>query len=151
MEITYTDGTNRDFICLCRELDDHFNRLAGGEENRKEYVQHNLLSDIHDVFVIYESNTPVGCAAFKYYSEGIAEVKRVYIKPGFRGRGLSKMLMDTVEQKAREEGYKTLILETGKSFDEAVGLYSGIGYTVIDNYGQYRCMPESVCMQKDIS
>ncbi|GAB1359595.1 hypothetical protein MASR1M31_13810 [Porphyromonadaceae bacterium] len=58
--------------------------------------------------------------------------------------------MDALELKAIEKGYKSLILETGRPLSTAIQLYQSRGYHVIQNYGQYECMGESVCMQKDL-
>lgn len=59
--------------------------------------------------------------------------------------------MKAAEVKAAEKGYNNLILETGRILNEAVNLYQNIGYTIIENYGQYKDLPESVCMRKKIA
>lgn len=146
--LVYTDGCNLDFIHLCNQLDDNLNKLVGGETQRSQYIQYNGLSDIHDVFVLYENGKPIGCASFKEYEPEIAEVKRVFVHDDYRGRGLSKILMQGVEQKAIQLGYKELILETGDALVAAHGLYCSLGFNVIPNYGQYTDMKESVCMRK---
>lgn len=148
--IQYTNGNSQDFIRLCQLLDESLNELVGGEEQRKEYNQYNKLDHIHDVILICENDTPVACGAFKYYEEGVAEVKRVFVRKEFRGQGISKLIMQQLEEKAREQGFDSLILETGKPLTAAIGLYSSLGYQVIDNYGQYKNLPMSVCMLKDI-
>ncbi len=148
--IQYTNGNNQDFIRLCQLLDESLNELVGGEEQRKEYNQYNKLDHIHDVILICDNDTPVACGAFKYYEEGVAEIKRVFVRKEFRGQGISKLLMQQLEEKAGEQGYDSLILETGKPLAAAIGLYSSLGYQVIDNYGQYKNLPLSVCMLKDI-
>lgn len=151
MEIINTDGNNRAFIELSHLLDDYLNNLVGGEENRSEYLQYNTLNDIHDVILAYDNNNPIGCASFKHYDEGIAEVKRVFIKKEYRGKGVSKHIMRLLEQRAVDKGYSKLILESGTSLVEAMGLYYKIGYMIIENYGQYRDMGDSVCMGKALS
>lgn len=55
-----------------------------------------------------------------------------------------------IENKAKEKGCKRLILETGKLLKHAIGLYTSLGYKIIENYGQYKNMPLSICMSKDI-
>lgn len=150
MELIYTDGSSADFIFLCSMLDAYLNALAGGEENRAEYVPLNKLDDIRDAFVLYDGALPVGCASFKEYEEGVAEIKRVYVRDEYRGQGLSRMLMQAVEEKAKQKSYRSLILETGKPLVSAVALYTNMGYTAIPNYGPYACMGESVCMRKDL-
>lgn len=145
--IIYSNGNNPDFVDLCKQLDNYFNEV-NGVEKQEGYNQYNTLSDIADVWIAYEDNAPVGCAAFKQYEDKVAEVKRVFVKPEYRGKGISKELMKAVEGKALEKEYKSLILETGKNFKAAIGLYQSMGYTVIENFGQYKNMPNSVCMQK---
>ncbi|MDE7445290.1 MAG: GNAT family N-acetyltransferase [Lachnospiraceae bacterium] len=150
MRIEYTDGRDRNFIELCHELDDFLNEIVGGEENRTEYLQYNKLDDIHDVIVAYENDVPVGSASFKKYDDECAEVKRVFVKKEYRGRGISNILMKMLEERAREKGFKYFILESGEPLVSAMALYRKSGYKVIPNYGQYVDMEESVCMKKKL-
>ena len=148
MRYAHTDGTNKDFIELCHGLDDFLNELVGGEENRAEYIPYNTLDDIHDVIVAYDDDMPVGCASFKKYDDKSAEVKRVFIKEEYRGRGVSKELMERLEEKGRSKGYTYFILESGDPLVAAMALYRSIGYEVIPNYGQYKDMPDSGAMSR---
>ena len=150
MTFEHTDGTNKDFVGLCHELDAYLNDIVGGEENRAEYIPYNSLDDIHDAFVVYDGEQAVGCAAIKRYDDESAEVKRVFIREEYRGQGISKRLMELLEQTAREQGYSSLILESGEILAEAMALYRRIGFQVIPNYGPYADMPESVCMKKKL-
>ena len=150
MEFIYTDGRNDDFVMLCHKLDEYLNEIVGGEKQRKEYVQYNALEDIHDVILIYDDKRPIACAGFKLYDGDIAEVKRVFLTTEYRGKGISKQLMSALEDKAKRKGYSSLILETGRPLTSAMGLYQKIGYRIVDNYGQYKEMRESICMRKDI-
>ncbi|MBD5548380.1 MAG: GNAT family N-acetyltransferase [Lachnospiraceae bacterium] len=150
MRIEYTDGRDRNFIELCHELDDFLNEIVGGEENIAEYLQYNKLDDIHDVVVAYENDVPVGSASFKKYDDECAEVKRVFVKKEYRGRGISNILMKMLEERAREKGFKYFILESGEPLVSAMALYRKSGYKVIPNYGQYVDMEESVCMKKKL-
>ena len=151
MKFIYSDGRNDDFVMLCHKLDEYLNEIIGGEKQRKEYVQYNALEDIHDVILIYDDKRPIACAGFKLYDGDIAEVKRVFLIAEYRGKGISKLLMSALEDKAKRQGYSSLILETGKPLTSAMGLYQKIGYRIVDNYGQYKDMRESICMRKDIS
>jgi len=148
MNFIYTDGSNSDFIELCHSLDCYLNEIAGGEENRSQYIQYNALDDINDVILVYKNGEPVGCAGFKYYDNETAEVKRVFVKMEYRGNGISKQLMELLENRARGKGFDKLILESGEPLVEAMGLYYAIGYKIIENYGQYENMLESICMEK---
>ena len=150
MRFEYTDGNNKDFIELCHGLDDFLNELVGWEENRAEYIPYNQLDDIHDVIIAYDDDIPVGSASFKKYDDGCAEVKRVFIKQEYRGKGISNTLMELLENAARKQGYHYLILESGEPLVAAMALYRKIGYKVIPNYGQYKDMPDSICMRKEL-
>lgn len=150
MKLIETNGEDKNFIMLCQMLDDNLNELVGGEKQRQQYKQYNLLKDIRNVFLLYDNETPIGCASFKKYSDDIAEVKRVFVKKEYREKGFSKLLMETLEAKAIEKGFHSLILETGIVLTAAQGLYQKLGFHIIDNYGQYADMKESVCMQKAI-
>ena len=150
MRFVYTDGGSLDFMELCHELDDFFNELVGGEENRAEYIPYNQLDDIHNVVVAYDDDIPVGSASFKKYDDECAEVKRVFVKEEYRNKGIANELMELLENTAREQGYRYLILESGAPLVAAMALYRKIGYKVIPNYGQYREMPNSICMKKEL-
>lgn len=150
MKYIYTDGSNSDFIELCQSLDGFLNELVGGEENRAEYIPYNQLEDIHDVIVAYDNDVPVGSAGFKKYDDECAEVKRVFVKKEYRGKGISNKLMELLENVARKQGYRYLILESGEPLVAAMALYRKIGYKVIPNYGQYEDMPDSICMKKEL-
>lgn len=150
MRFMYTDGGNKAFIKLCHMLDDFLNELVGGEQNRAQYIPYNKLDNIHDVIIAYDGEVPIGCASFKTYDEYSAEVKRVFIKREYRGQGISKTLMSMLEERARKQGYKYLILESGEPLVAAMALYRNIGYKVIPNYGQYKDMSESICMRKEL-
>ena len=150
MRFIYTDGSNSDFIELCHCLDEFLNGLVGGEENRAEYIPYNQLDDIHDVIIAYDAANPVGSASFKKYDDECAEVKRVFVKQEYRGKGISSKLMELLENDAREQGYHYLVLESGEALVSAMALYRKIGYKIIPNYGQYKDMPNSICMKKKL-
>ncbi len=107
MQFEYTDGCNEDFVELCHGLDNFLNELVGGEENRAAYVPYNKLDDIHDVILAYDNDIPVGSASFKKYDDECAEVKRVFIKEEYRGRGISNKLMELLEDLARKKDINT--------------------------------------------
>ena len=150
MRFVYTDGSSLDFMELCHELDDFLNELVGGEENRAEYILYNQLDDLHNVIVAYDDDIPVGSVSFKKYDDECAEVKRVFVKEEYRNKGIANELMELLENTAREQGYRYLILESGAPLVAAMALYRKIGYKVIPNYGQYREMPNSICMKKEL-
>lgn len=148
MNVKYTDGSNEDFITLCHQLDVYLNDLVGGEANRAQYIRYNALLDIHDVWVAYLDHCPVGCASYRKISSDVAEIKRVYVHAACRCRGIAKHLIAELETYARQQGYRKLLLETGRPLVAATQLYQRLGYVQVDRYGPYVDMPESICMEK---
>lgn len=79
---------------------------------------------------------------------GTAEVKRVYVAPAFRGRGLSRALMNAAEDTARASGVRHLILESGLMQPESLGLYLRLGYDPVEPFGVFSDDPGSRCFGK---
>lgn len=104
------------------------------------------------MLLVREDGAPVACGALRDASAeqgpGTVEIKRLYVVPGARGRGLSRLAMAELEARARELGYRRLILETGVMQPEAIGLYLALGYDPIEGYGEYRDEPASRCFGK---
>lgn len=150
LRFEYTNGSSENFIALCHSLDDFLNEIAGGEENRAAYISHNKFDDIHNVIIVYDNDLPIGCVSYQKYDDNCAEVKRAFIKPEYRGKGISHHMMELLENLVQEKGYRYLILESGGPLKAAIALYQARGYEVIPNYGPYENMPDSVCMRKEL-
>ena len=89
-----------------------------------------------------------GCGALRDaggYGPGYGELKRMFVRPAFRRRGLSRLVLVELERIARERGLARLILETGVRQHEAIGLYRSAGYRRIAGYGPYATEVRSVC------
>ncbi|MHB8127381.1 MAG: GNAT family N-acetyltransferase [Mobilitalea sp.] len=146
--ILYTDGKNDDFIQLTKQLDQEFNDRFGLEQ--KQFDEFNTLEDIHDVILLYEDMNPIACGSFKQYDADTAEIKRVFVRKEYRGKGLSKLLLLALEGEGKKKGFQYFILETGKPLVEALASYKSMGYRVIPNYEPYIGIEISVCMKKQI-
>jgi putative acetyltransferase len=150
MIYAFTNGQDDDFVSLCALLEESLEETVGAALQRSKYKRFNALEKIKDAVVAYNGSEPVACGGFRYFEDSVAEVKRVFVKKEYRGRGISKRLMEMLECRALERGFKTLILETNSLLEPAVRLYEGLGYAVIDSYGPYKEMRESVCMRKEL-
>lgn len=91
----------------------------------------------------------VGCGAIVIKSN-CGEIKRMYVRPQARGRGVARQLMEALEAKAVENGCRTFMLETGPTQPEALALYKRMGYRCRGPFGDYPDDPFSVFMQKDV-
>lgn len=149
------DGSNEDFINNCRLLDIDLDKRVGKEIQRDKYNKYNQLDKIHYAMVAYEGKAAVGAGAIREYEYGdivnAIELKRIYVKDEFQGKGIGTKLVLELINWAKELGYKKLILETGELLKESCHVYRKVGFEVIDNYGPYVNMPESLCMMKDLS
>lgn len=95
-------------------------------------------ADVGVVLVAREADgTAVGCGALRELEPGVAELKRMYVIPAARGRGLSRRILAALEAAALERGWTTLRLETGTRQPEAVRLYESAGYRAIPAFGAY--------------
>ncbi len=81
--------------------------------------------------------TPVGCGALRRLDAGVAEIKRMYVVPAARRRGLARTLLTALEAEAAGRGWTTLRLEVGPAQPDAVALYTGAGYRPIAAFGNY--------------
>jgi len=81
-----------------------------------------------------DGDTVVGCGAVRRLEPGVGEVKRMWIDPGARGRGLGRRLLAALEGRARDRGYDRLRLDTHEVLVEAIGLYEAQGYRRIGRY-----------------
>jgi putative acetyltransferase len=143
-----TSSGNADFQALVTLLDEDL-AIRDGDEHAF-YNQFNKIDNIRNAVVCYLDKKPVGCGAFREYGPGKAEIKRMFVLPGYRGRGIGLNILQELELWALELNYRECVLETGKKQPEAIGLYQKAGYRIIPGYGQYKNVENSVCMTKPI-
>ena len=148
IEIIRTNSEDADFIDLVKQLDADLAKRDG--DDHPFYAQFNKIDAIKYAVVAYEDERPVGCGAIKEFSAGTMEVKRMYVIPGSRGKGIAARILEALENWAAELSYKKCVLETGKKQPEAIHLYKKNGYGPIPNYGQYANVENSLCFEKKL-
>lgn len=141
-----TTSTNPDFQKIVAALDKDLS-IRDGEEHFF-YAQFNKIDLIKHAIVAFEDETPVGCGAIKEYNAETMEIKRMYVVPAERGKGVAAVILKELENWAAELNYTRCILETGKKQPEAIALYQKSRYQVISNYGQYQNVENSICFEK---
>jgi putative acetyltransferase len=93
---------------------------------------------------------PAGCGGLRRIADDTAEIKRMYVEPGARCRGLGRKILEELESAARGLGYRKVRLETGVRQPEAIQLYETAGYQRIPPYGEFSGSPLSICFEKSI-
>ncbi|MFC7340965.1 GNAT family N-acetyltransferase [Saccharopolyspora griseoalba] len=148
---------------------DHPDSVRLIEELQQEYVDRYGEPDLTPVdpaefappeglFMLgYLDGRPVASGGWRVHGsdepgfrESDAELKRMYIVPGERGKGLARRMLSELESSAALAGRKRLVLETGTRQPEAIGLYASSGYTETAKFGVYRDDPLSRCFAKEL-
>ena len=143
-----TNSDDIDFINLVALLDQDL-AIRDGEDHAF-YNQFNKTDKIKHAVVYYENDIPVGCGAFREKESDKTEIKRMYVHPDHRKKGIASAVLKELEIWAKEAGYTYTILETGKNQPEAINLYQKQDYTIIPNYPPYEAIDNSVCMKKTL-
>ena len=109
------------------------------------------VADGQGAFLIaFRSGNPVGCGAVRRIEARTGEIKRMYVVPTERGRGVGRAILNALEFEAQALGAARLLLETGVRQSEALALYERAGFLRIAPFGEYVASPLSVCMAKEI-
>jgi ribosomal protein S18 acetylase RimI-like enzyme len=86
------------------------------------------------IILCYEKNEPIGCIALRKFEGDTCEMKRLYLRPEARGKGIGRVLANKIIEKAKQFGYKKMQLDTLETMKEAIALYKSIGFKVIAPY-----------------
>lgn len=143
-----THSGDADFRMLIKELDNDLRELNG--DIMDVYDGHNVIDQIDTVVIAYQGDLPAGCGCFKKYGDNTVEIKRMYVRPNARGKGISKMILNELEAWAKSLGFAYVVLETGSKQQQALGLYNRAGYVNIPAYPPYIDLPDSICFKKSL-
>jgi len=134
---------------LIKELEAHLAPQYPDESRHGLSVQ-QLLDQGVDFFVVRVDGAPAGCGGILIVGDEYGELKRMYVRPGFRGQGLGARLLDHLIDVARSRGVPLLRLETGIHQRAAIALYEAAGFRRCPPFGPYRDDPLSPCYEKAI-
>ena len=151
MEATITTERpdTADARALIDELEAHLATLYP-RESRHGYSVEKLLAQGVAFFLVRDNGTPVGCGGIQLFGTDYGELKRMYVRPQFRGLGFAKLMLDHLADYARSRGVRLLRLETGIHQHAAIGLYERAGFQSIPPFGECRDDPVSKFYEKRI-
>ncbi len=137
-------------IALINELDAYQDTLYPPES--RHYLDLDHLKQANTIFVVARTlgARAVGCGAIVLHSR-YGEVKRMYVHPESRGRGIARQILEVLESAALSRGCQELMLETGPHQPAALAFYGRSGYRLRGPFGAYTDDPLSVFMQKSLS
>ena len=117
------------------------------EELKVIHVQYNLPKGC--LMMVYDDDKAIGCAAIREFENATAELKRMYLKPEYRGHKIGKTLLELMIMKAKELGYTKIRLDTLPQMKKALQLYKKFGFIEIDSY-RFNPVEGTVYMEKEI-
>jgi putative acetyltransferase len=135
---------------LVEELEEHLAAFYPAESRHGLSVE-RLIAEQVAFFVVRVDGAPAACGGVKLVGREYGELKRMYVRPAFRGRGLARLLIDRLAEHARAAGSGLLRLETGVHQRAAIALYEGVGFRRIPPFGPYREDPLSMCFEMPIA
>jgi len=140
-----------DAMQLITELDAHLAGHAYPQESRHAFSIEKLVREGVAFFVTRYEGNPAGCGGVKLFGREYGEIKRMYVRPDYRGLGLGKAMLNRLAEYAQERQVNVLRLETGIYQTEAIGLYEGSGFQRRPPFGEYKVDPMSVYFEKTIA
>jgi putative acetyltransferase len=136
---------------LIGALDEHLAGRYAPEQRFGPNLKPEQLASGQGAFVLARAGQEaVGCGALRRLDPETGEVKRMYVEPRWRGRGVARRILDRLEAAAEDLGIARLVLETGVHQVEAIALYRRTGFTEVACWGEYASSSTSVCFEKRI-
>lgn len=149
VRIVAVDPKDAAAVDLIQALDSETQRRYPGEPVFG--IDAERFIDRGGVFLLgFVAGSPVACGALRPIDDGVFEVKRMYVRDEFRGRGLSRLMFNKLELMARDAGCRVLRVETGYKQPEALGLYRSVGFSETQRFGPYVENEYSVCFAKRV-
>jgi ribosomal protein S18 acetylase RimI-like enzyme len=148
-----------DVVALTADVQAHYRVLYGGPGDESVVEAADFEAPTGHFVVGYLDGVPVAMGGWRRLgdrpglpSPNAAEIKRMYVAPSARGRGLSRVVLAELEASARAAGLDWLVLETGQPQTSAIGLYRASGYTEIDGtpYGHYLGEPDAIHLGRSL-
>ena len=147
--ITAEPPNTADAITLISELEAHLGPLYP-KTSRHGYSVEKLMEQGVAFFVTRRDGVLAGCGGIELFGAEYGEIKRMYVRPQFRGLGLAQLMLNHLAAYAQERNVHLLRLETGIYQKEAIALYERMGFQRISRFGPYKEDPLSRFYEKPI-
>ena len=138
-----------DAVALITELEATLEPLYP-QESRHGLSVARLIEESVPFFVLRADGIAAGCGGVKLFGTEYGEIKRMYIRPVYRGMGFAKQMLNHLIDYAQAQGVSLIRLETGVHQREAIGLYNRMGFRRVGPFGDYRADPLSLFYEKSI-
>jgi GNAT superfamily N-acetyltransferase len=147
--ITQERPDNAEATALIAELEAELAHFYP-RESRHGYSVEKLIAQGVAFFVLRDGDVAAGCGGIQLYGADYGELKRMYVRPQYRGLGFGKLLVDHLAEHAHVSGIRLLRLETGIHQIAAIKLYERAGFHRAPPFGAYIDDPLSVFFEKSI-
>lgn len=138
-----------DAAAMIEELEAHLSSRYPAE-SRHGFSIEKLVAENVPFFLLRSDGEPAACGGIKLFGTDYGEIKRMYVRDEYRGKGFGKLMLDHLASYALDHGITLLRLETGVHQSEAIGLYERMGFRLIPPFGEYTNDPLSLCYEKRI-
>ena len=147
MKITAVSPATEEVSALLRELDCELEARYPGNPCRG--IDALNFERAGGYFVVaQDADRLLGCGAFRPLNDSYAEIKRMFVRPTARHRGIGRSILRYLEEEIRRRRFRSIVLETGHGQPEAIGLYESEGYFPIPEFLDYVGNPVSRCYAK---
>ncbi len=137
VKVAVADPASKDAKwCMAQYFSELDRRFEGGFDPRvtRPTPPRELRPPRGLLLIAHLRKEPVGCGALKFHEDGVAEIKRLWVAPKIRGRGVGRRLLAELEKSASESGVKVLRLDTNKALREAMALYRSSNYEEVERF-----------------
>jgi putative acetyltransferase len=148
MNIIRTNYLNPAFQELVTQLNEDLAQRDGKDHPLSQF---NEITHLNYVVLVYIENKAVGCGAIAKFNLTTTEIKRMFVTPSYRGQQIGEKILTELENWSKELGYAKCILFMGINQPEAMKLYLRNNFSVIENYGKLKDIPDSICLAKNVT
>jgi GNAT superfamily N-acetyltransferase len=132
-------------VSLDQELTGNYGKL------QNQYTMKNIIKSNSYVVLCIKNEKAIACGCIRDLGDNsTVELKRMFTIKEERGQSIGKLIVEELEKWAFELHFKRMILETGMKQNSAIAMYQKIGFQIIENYGEYKGISNSICMAKEI-